>query len=97
VAGAAVAVVLLVAAWLSSAAGKRLAVLFAVIAYPGVVQVLILYVMARFWWPAMPYWLYAGLIAALEASVVCAPAVIIYRTWHRARSLRSGSGDAGPA
>jgi hypothetical protein len=93
VTGAAVAVVLLLAAWLSSAAGKRLAVLFAVLAYPAVEPVLFHYVVTAFWGPDMPYWLYAGLRAALEAIVVCAPAVVLYRAWHRARSLHGGSGE----
>jgi hypothetical protein len=92
VTGAAVAMLLLLTAWLSSAAGKRLAVLFAVLAYPAVEQVLFQYAVIAFWRPATPIWLVAGLGAALEALVVCGPAVLVYRARHRARPLRSGSG-----
>ncbi len=49
-AGAAVVLILLLAAWLSSAMGKRLAVLFAVIAYPVHVTVLLHYIDYR--WPS---------------------------------------------
>jgi hypothetical protein len=98
VSGAAVAVIVLLAVWLSSATGKRLAVLFAVLAYPAVEQVLLQYVVPPFWALDMPYWLYAGISAALEVLIVCAPAVVIYRARHRAWSLGSSSGEglAGP-
>jgi hypothetical protein len=90
VTGAAVAVIVLLAAWLSSAAGKRLAVLFAVLAYPAVVQVLLQYVLTPL---ERLNWLYAGLTAALEVLIVCAPAVVINRAWRRPRPLGSSSGE----
>ena len=37
--------------------------------------------------------LYAGLTAALEVLIVCAPAVVIYRAWRRPRPLGSSSGE----
>jgi hypothetical protein len=95
--GAAVVLILLLAAWLSSPMGKRLAVLFAVIAYPGLETALLHYINYR--WPSAGYWGYEGLPtlpAVLELLVVCAPAVIIYRARRRARSFGSGS-DKGLA
>lgn len=91
--GAAVVLILLLAAWLSSPAGKRLAVLFAVIAYPVLVTVLLHYVDYR--WPYAGDWGYEGLglPAVLQLLVVCAPAVIIYRARRRARSLGSSSDE----
>ncbi len=93
VTGAAVALIVLLAVWLSSATGKRLAVLFAVLAYPGLEQVLLRYVVGPFWSPDAPYWLYAALSTVLEVLIVCAPAVVIYRAWHRARSFGSSSDE----
>jgi hypothetical protein len=93
-AGAAVVLILLLAAWLSSSMGKRLAVLFAVIAYPVLATVLLHYINYR--WPSAGYWGYEGLPtlpAVLELLVVCAPAAIIYRAQRRARSFGSGSDD----
>jgi hypothetical protein len=95
-AGAAVALILLLAAWLSSPMGKRLAVLFAVIAYPGLESVLLHYIDYR--WPSAGEWGYEGLglPAVLELLVVCAPAAIMYRARRRARSFGSSS-NAGLA
>jgi hypothetical protein len=93
-AAAAVVVILLLAAWLSSPMGKRLAVLFAVIAYPVLEAVLLHYINYR--WPSAGYWGYEGLPtlpAVLERLVVCAPAVIIYGARRRARSFGSGSDE----
>jgi hypothetical protein len=92
-AGAAVVLILLLAAWLSSPMGKRLTVLFAVIAYPGLVTALLHYINYR--WPSASYWGYEGLglPAVLQLLVVCAPAAIIYRAWRRARSFGSGSDE----
>ena len=93
-AGAAVVLILLLAAWLSSPMGKRLAVLFAVIAYPVLVTVLLHYINYR--WPSAGYWGYEGLPtlpAVLQLLVVCAPAVIMYRARRRARSFGSGSDE----
>jgi hypothetical protein len=93
-AGAAVVLILLLAAWLSSPTGKRLAVLFAVIAYPGLVTVLLHNI--NYWWPSAGYWGYEGLptlLTVLELLVVCAPAAIIYRARRRARSFSSGSDE----
>lgn len=89
--------ILLLVAWLSSPMGKRLAVLFAVIAYPGLVTVLLHYIDYR--WPSAGYWGYEDLPtlpAVLELLVVCAPAAIIYRARRRARSFGS-SPDEGLA
>ena len=72
--------ILLLAAWLSSPKGKRLAVLFAVIAYPVLVTALLHYINYR--WPSAGYWGYEGLPTlptVLEVLVVGAPAAIIYR------------------
>lgn len=90
--GAAVVLILLLAAWLSSATGKRLAVLFAVIAYPGLVTVLLHYIAYR--WPSAD-WGYEGLglPAVLQLLVVCAPAAIMYRARRRARSFGGGSDE----
>jgi hypothetical protein len=93
-AGAAVVLILLLAAWLSSPMAKRLAVLFAVIAYPVLVTVLLHYIDFR--WPSAGYWGYVGLPAVFQLLVVCALAVIIYRARRRARSFGSGS-DEGVA
>jgi hypothetical protein len=90
VAGAGVALVLLLAVWLSSAMGKRLAALFALLAYPGLAQVLFVWILPANWWP---YWLYPELMAALRVVVVCGPAVIIYRARRRARSFGNSSGQ----
>ncbi len=93
-AGAAVVLILLLAAWLSSPMGKRLAVLFAVIAYPVLVTLLLHYINYR--WPSAGYWGYEGLPtlpAVLELLLVCAPAAIIYRARRRARSFGSGSDE----
>jgi hypothetical protein len=93
-AGAAVVLILLLAAWLSSPMGKRLAVLFAVIAYPVLVTALLHYINYR--WPSAGYWGYEGLPtlpAVLELLFVCAPAAIIYRARRRARSFGSGSDE----
>jgi hypothetical protein len=91
--GAAVVLILLLGAWLSSPMGKRLAVLFAVIAYPGLVTVLLHYLDYR--WPSAGEWGYAGLglPAVLELLVVCAPAAIMYRARRRARSFRPARGS----
>ena len=93
-AGAAVVLILLLAAWLSSPKGKRLAVLFAVIAYPVLVTALLHYINYR--WPSAGYWGYEGLPTlptVLEVLVVGAPAAIIYRARRQARSFGSGSDE----
>jgi hypothetical protein len=93
-AGAAVVLILLLAAWLSSPMGKRLAVLFAVIAYPVLVTVLLHYIDYR--WPSAGYWGYGNLPtlpAVLGLLVVCAPAAITYRARRRVRSFGSGSDE----
>jgi hypothetical protein len=93
-AGVAAVLILLLAAWLSSPMGKRLAVLFAVIAYPALVTALLHYINYR--WPSAGYWGYEDLPtlpAVLELLVVCAPAAIIYRARHRARSFGGGSDE----
>lgn len=92
--GAAVVLILLLAAWLSSPAGKRLAVLFAVIAYPVLESVLLHYINYR--WPSAGYWGYEGLPTlptVLELLVVCAPGAIMYRARRRARSFRPARGS----
>jgi hypothetical protein len=93
---AAVLLILLLAAWLSSPMGKRLAVLFAVIAYPVLVTALLHYI--NYQWPSAGDWGYEGLglPAVLQLLVVCAPAAIICRARRRARSFGSGS-DEGMA
>ena len=66
--------------------------LFAVIAYPGLITALLHYVNYR--WPSAGDWEYEGLglPAVLQLLVVCAPAAIIYRARHRARSIRQRLG-----
>ena len=82
---AAVVVLQLLAAWLSSTHGKRLAVLFGVLAFPALLQL------------AEYYGLQGPTVANVyvpgsDALVLCLVAVIIYRTRRRAKAAAGGSG-----
>jgi hypothetical protein len=84
-AAAAAVVLLILAAWLSSAHGKRLAVLFGVLAFPALLEL-------------AEYYGLNGPTAAnvyvpgSEALVLCLLAVIIYRTRRRAKSAGGPGG-----
>jgi hypothetical protein len=82
---AAAVVLLLLATWLSSAHGKRLALLFGVLAFPALLQ---LAEYCGFQGPAA-----ANVLPGSEALVLCLLSVIIYRTRRRAKSAGGGSGD----
>ena len=82
----AVVVLALVAAWLSSALGKRLAVLFGVLAFAALLQV------AEFFYDTGGLTAANVLVPAGEALVLCLLVVLIYRTRRRARS---SGGDSG--
>jgi hypothetical protein len=82
---AAAVVLLILAAWLSSAHGKRLAVLFGVLAFPALMK------LAEYYGlhgptPANVY------VPGSEALVLCLLAVIIYRTRRRAKSAGRSCG-----
>jgi hypothetical protein len=88
-AAAMAAVVLaLVVAWLSSPLGKRLAMLFGVLAFSASLELVETYFSG-------PGGLVAAnvLVPACEAIVLCVLAAIVYRTWRRAKS----AGNRGPA
>jgi hypothetical protein len=96
---AAIGAVLLVllAAWLTSALGKRMAVLFGVLAFPALLQLAEDFVTGS--WPFRP-----GsateldvLVPVGEAGVVCLLALIVYRTRRRAKSAGDGPGSAPAA
>ena len=82
-------VLALVAAWLSSAHGKRLAVLFGVVAFSALLELALQYLI-----PDGPSGLAAAnlLLPACEVLVLCVLAAIIYRTWRRGRSAAGGPG-----
>jgi hypothetical protein len=88
-ASAAGAVVLaLVLVWLSSAHGKRLAVLFGVLSFAALLQ------LAESYFDGPGGLAAANVVApASEALVICVLAAIVYRTLRRAKSAAGGSGD----
>ena len=85
-AAAAAVVLLLLTAWLSSAHGKRLAMLFGMLAFPALLQ-LAEYCGLQGPTAATVY------VPGSEALVLCLLAVIIYRTRRRAKSAGGGSGQ----
>ena len=86
-------VLALVAAWLSSAHGKRLAVLFGVVAFSALLELALQYLI-----PDGPSGLAAANLPlpACEVLVLCVLAAIIYRTWRRGRSAAGGPGGREP-
>jgi hypothetical protein len=86
-AGAAV-VLSLAAAWLSSAHGKRMAVLFGVPAFAAVLDLT-----AQYFDGSGGFLATRVLRPAVEALVLCVLAAIVYRTRRRAKSTIGGSGE----
>jgi hypothetical protein len=83
---AAVVMLLLLAAWLSSPHGKRLAVLFGVLAFPALLK------LAEYYGIQGPRG--ANIyVPGSEALVLCLLAVVIYRTRRRTKSAGGGSGE----
>jgi hypothetical protein len=82
-AGAVIFLLVLAAAWLSSAFWKRLTVLLALLAFPGALA------LAPSWWfrSDVP-------VAASELAVICCLAALVYSTRRRSRSGRDGEAGA---
>jgi len=88
VATTAAVVLALVAAWLGSAHGKRLAVLFGVVAFSAFLQLAQQYLFSYERLTVANL-----LLPACEALVMFGLATIVYRTWRRSKSAAGGSGE----
>jgi len=91
-AAAAAVVVALVVAWLCSAQGKRMAVLFGLVAFSGLLELGEVRVYGSTGLAAENVF-----VPACEALVLGLLAVIVYRTWRRRKSAGGGTGTGGVA